>query len=148
MKRYLRYIITAAAGAVVITIILLVGGTFSETSQTAVYRDLCDAFFVVGVLMAGMGVLIFCTNGGAFDMLSFGFIKLFDLFRRDVTKAKYRTFYDYRESKKDRNRSFDYLLVVGIVFIAVGVVFYFFYIKSQPDETQTANILRVFWLFR
>ena len=89
--------------------------------------DLCDAFFVPGVIMLCFGLLVFATNGGAFDMLAFSVIKLFDLFKRDLTKSKYRTFYDYREVQKEKNRQFVSFIIIGGGFLLVGIVFWLVY---------------------
>lgn len=127
MKKFLSYIITFAAGAAVAVAVLVSRGTFVQTNIVTVYRDLCDAFFIPGVIIACMGALVFASNGGTFDMLAYGVRKLFDLFKRDVLDVKYRTFYDYRKAQQEKKRSFGFMLVVGCVFIAVAAVFLVLY---------------------
>ena len=90
-------------------------------------KDLSDAFFVPGIVMLCFGVLVFATNGGTFDMLAFGVIKMFDLFKKDLTKVKYRTFYDYRKAQNEKKRSFLHLIIIGAGFLIVGVVFLIVY---------------------
>lgn len=126
MKKALSYIIPAVLCAAIAIIILAARGAFGKTGMQLM-MDLCDAFFVPGALMTGFGLLVFATNGGSFDMLAFGIRKLFDLFKRDLTKVKYRTFYDYRQAQKEKKRSFWSYLIVGLVFIAVAVVFLLVY---------------------
>ena len=123
MKTIWKYLITIAFGLVIALLVLLSKGTFSQTETVAVYKDLCDALFIPGVTIVCFGLLVFASNGGVFNMLKFGMIKLFDLFKRDLTKVKYRTYYDYSEAQKDKNKGFWYLLVVGAVFIVASVVF-------------------------
>lgn len=113
MKKFWKYFITALVGLVAALLILVLKGTY-----------LSDALFVPGVLLLGVGTLLFASNGGAFDMLAFGVIKLLDLYKRDLTKVKYRTFYDYRQAQKDKKRSFDYLLIVGAAMVVVASVFW------------------------
>ncbi len=49
-------------------------GRLSKTGKTLM-GELSDAFFVPGVITLGIGLLVMATNGGAFDMLSFGVLK-------------------------------------------------------------------------
>ena len=60
-------------------------------------------------------------------MIAFGVIKLFDLFKKDLTKVKYKTFYDYRKAQQEKQRSFSAYIVVGAVFIAVSILFLVLY---------------------
>ncbi len=120
MKRVLPYIITAVIGALVVVTVICGLQIWSASSTQVVLGTLCDAFFVAGVLIFGVGLLVFCSNGGAFYMLSYGIIKLIDLFRRGA-KGKYKDFYEYAESKKEKKRSFGFMLIVGIGFLVVAV---------------------------
>lgn len=120
-KKLLYYLIPFTVCAVIVVVALAVQKSFSK-SGLALLIDMCDAFFLSGALMTGVGLLVFVTNGGAFDMLAFGFVKLRDMFRRDPTKVKYRTFYDYRQAKREKKRSFLHLLVIGIVFLVVAAI--------------------------
>ncbi len=126
-KKLIKYSITTATCAVITILILWAKGTFTQTRLATVYRDLSDAFFVSGAVTLCMGLLICMNNGGAFRMLSYGFIRLIDRFRRDLTKVKYRTFYDYNEAKKDHKSEFWYLVIVGAVFVVVAVAFLILY---------------------
>lgn len=115
-------------GAAIVVLILSLRGSFVKTGKGLVI-DLCDAFFVPGMMMLCFGGLVFATNGGAFDMLAFGVRKLFDMFKRDLTKVKYRTFYDYRQAQKEKKHSYLYLLIVGLAFALVAAVFLIVYYK-------------------
>lgn len=126
MRKALKYIIPFLLCAIVAVLILVARGAFVKSGD-ALMTDLCDAFFVPGVIMAMFGLLVFATNGGVFDMLSFGVIKLFDLFKKDLTKVKYRTFYDYREAQREKRRSFLHFIIVGGVFVVAAVVFFIVY---------------------
>lgn len=132
MKKKLSYVITAVFCAVIVLALLWARDTFSQTSIITIYKDLCDAFFVPGVVSLGLGLLVFASNGGAFTMLKFGMIKLADLFRRDLTKVKYRTFYDYKEATKDNINDFWFLIIVGAAYILVAVVFLILYNTVAP----------------
>lgn len=123
MKRVLPYLITTLVGAAIVVTIILAQRIWTAESTTELMRRLSDAFFVAGVVIGGVGLLVFASNGGVFYMLSFGFIRLFDLFRRNINDRKYKDFYEYKESKKDKKRGFGFMLVVGLAFIAIAGAF-------------------------
>lgn len=126
MKKVLKYLIPILICALVTVLILVERGAFVKSGQDLM-KDLSDAFFVPGIVMLCFGVLVFATNGGTFDMLAFGVIKMFDLFKKDLTKVKYRTFYDYRKAQNEKKRSFLHLIIIGAGFLIVGVVFLIVY---------------------
>lgn len=128
MKKVLQYLMSILICVVVVLAIMGIKGSFVKSGKGLVY-DLCDAFAVSGMVMLGSGLLVFVTNGGTFDMLAFGIRKLFDLFKKDLTKVKYRTFYDYRKSQQEKKRSFWYLIIVGGGFLLVSVIFLVVYYK-------------------
>ncbi len=121
-KKALPYLVTTAVGLVGFVLVLCIKQVWTQTDAQAILHILIDAFFVPGVLIAGVGLLVFSANQGTFDMLSYAFVKLFDLFRRDVLSGRYKNFVEYRESKEDRVHGVAYLLIVGLAFIAVSCV--------------------------
>lgn len=124
------YVVSAVVGMVVFTIIVCTKKIWNYDDGKQVLRILSDAFFVPGVILAGVGLLIFASNGGAFDMLSYAFIRFCDLFRRDVRNKKYKDFYEYREAKKDKKRGMAFMLIVGVIFIALaGIMLIAYYQK-------------------
>lgn len=129
LKKAVPYVVSAVVGMVVFTIIVCTKKIWNYDDKQ-VLRILSDAFFVPGVILAGVGLLIFASNGGAFDMLSYAFIRFFDLFRRDVRNKKYKDFYEYREAKKDKKRGMAFMLIVGVIFIALaGIMLIAYYQK-------------------
>lgn len=131
MKKILKYVIAILFGLVISVLVLVSKGTFVQTELLIIYKDLCDAFFIPGGIMVGFGLLIFVSNGGVFDMLKFGLIKLTDLFRRDLTKVKFRTFYDYRKAQEGKSRSFFYILLSGIILCVLAVIFLILYLNVK-----------------
>lgn len=120
MKRVLPYIIAFAVGALTVTIVICAMGVWNAKNTAEVLQILCDAFFAAGILVFGAGLLVVCSNGGAFYMLAYGIIRFFDLFKRNA-KGKYKDFYEYTEIKKQNKRGFGFLLIVGAVYLAVSI---------------------------
>ena len=127
LKKALPYIITGAVGIIIFIIIICTQTIWSAEGAQEIMRILSDAFFVPGVLLAGVGLIIFASNGGAFDMLAYAVIRFFDLFKRDVRNKKYKDFYEYREAKKGKKRRMGFMLITGIAFIAIAVIFLIVY---------------------
>ena len=131
MKNVIRYTVLTVIGLLIALFILLSKNVFKLTNPIDIYHQLTNAFFIPGVLITGYGLLVIASNGGTFDMLTFGIIKVIDLFRRDLSKAKHKTFYDYRVAKQDRKQRFGYLIIVGLAFLAVSFLFLWLYYKVK-----------------
>ena len=131
MKRALRYIITIAVGLAIALGIVLNGDVFHETNPLLIYRTLSDAFCVPGILITGFGLLIFCSNEGAFDGVTYAVKSFFNMFRRNRGKT-YASLYDYREAKGDKKLGFGYMVICGLVFLAVGIILNCIYRKYIP----------------
>lgn len=123
MKKALKYIIAAAIGIAVALIIMFTRNITGQDTVKQVFTILSDAFFVPGICLVGVGFIVWASNGGVFDMLAFGFLSLFDVLRKDISKRKYKDYYEYRQAKKGEKRGFGFMLLVGLAFIAVAAVF-------------------------
>lgn len=131
MKTVCKYLITFAVASVICVLALWARGLFSASSAVEIMRCLSDGFFIAGFLVGGYGLLVVCSNGGAFDILAYGLICFFNLFRKNVSDRKAKTFYEYRKAKSEKRHSFLYLLVVGLAFILAAVLFVvLFYVYS------------------
>lgn len=133
LKRAAPYLITATVGIIIFVIVICTKSIWNESETHKIMSTLSDACFVPGVLLAGAGLIVFASNGGAFDMLSFAVIRFFDLFRKDCKNSKYKDFYEYREAKKDRKRGMAFMLIVGAVFIAFAGIFLLVYYQTLPQ---------------
>ena len=121
MKRFLKYFITLAVGLAAVAGIVWAKDIFAQTEPGKVYHILCDGFFAVGTVLCCAGLLVFSSNEGTFDMLVYGVSSFVDLFRAQ-SKKKYHTFFDYRESRSDTKFPFAFLLICGLLFVAVSLV--------------------------
>jgi len=125
-KRSLRkYLIASAIGIAIGIAVFAAKGGFDAADRVQVLYAFCDACFVPGVLLMGIGALVFCADDGVFDMLSYGTMKVINLVRSEKRRSSFpKTFYDYRQMKQaGRNGGFGYLLILGGVFIALAVMF-------------------------
>lgn len=121
MKTFRKYFITLIAGLAVAAGIAWAKDVFAQTEPAQIFHILCDSFFAVGTVLCCAGLLIFSSNEGTFDMLSYGVSSFIDLFRAK-SKKKYDTFFDYRESKAEKKSPFGFLLICGLIFVAISLV--------------------------
>ena len=121
MKTFRKYLITLIAGLAAVAAIVWVKDIFAQTEPAAVCHILCDAFFVVGWVTFAAGALVFTSNEGAFDMLSYGMSSFLDLFR-EKSRKKFHTYFDYKQSKAEKKFSFGFLLICGLLFLAISLV--------------------------
>ena len=126
MRSIKKYLITLLVGFLGVLLILVFKDVFSKTAPVEIFHILCDAFFVVGVVMTGVGLLIFSSNEGTFDALVFGIGSFFSMFRKNEIR-KHRTLYDYRVDKAEKKVRMGFLLLCGLFFLAVSIVFYLLY---------------------
>ena len=85
-----------------------------------VFHCLCDAFFVSGVLLAGIGGLLFVSSKGVFDLAFYSVRSLFTItFRKERSESPS----EYIERKRDERRNWKPQLFTGLIFILLSVVF-------------------------
>lgn len=122
MKKYLKYMISCSIAGLLICLILFTKGMNPINTKEGL-KNLTDAFFAVGMLYVCGGVLILVSNAGTFTLIRYGFLQFFNFFRRDISKEKYRTFYEYRLAKENNKKSYCYLLVIGLILIIISMFF-------------------------
>ncbi len=98
-------------------------GAFLAQDRLTQFRILCDAFTVPGMLLILSGLLVFVSNEGGLDGLSYLGHYMKNMFipgKRSSTKK----YYDYVEAKREKKKSgFGFLFVVGGVCLVIGFVF-------------------------
>lgn len=129
MKKVYKYLITVGVGLLLAAWVAFSKNIFAQTSISLIFAILSDAFLVPGILITGMGGLIFVSNEGMFDAFSYGMTSFIDLFRKEK-RNKYHTFYDYKQSKADRDRSFGFLLICGLAFLALSGIMLWLFTKN------------------
>ena len=108
-------------GLAAVALIIWAKDIFAQTQAVDVYHILCDAFFAVGVVILCIGLLIFSSNEGTFDIIVYGVSSFVGMFKKNHVR-KYDTFYDYRAERADKKIKFGFLLICGLIFIAVSLV--------------------------
>ena len=129
MKKYLKYIITFGIGIIFFLVIILSKGLFSKTDQSDIYKILSDACFAPAVVIGGIGIIVFVDNNGVFDIIIYGVKLAINAFSRDISKRKYKSFYEYRVAKHEKDRPYGFLLLVGGFFLILSTIFLICYMN-------------------
>lgn len=125
MSAVKRYLIAFALGLGLAAYLLWQNDIFVQTDTAKIFHILCDAFFVPGTLLVCFGLLIFTTNEGTFDGMTYAVKSFVNMLRKHNLKT-YDSYYDYKASRKSRDTKFGYLIICGLFFIAVSAVMLFF----------------------
>lgn len=98
--------------------IAVVAGNWS--SGFPLFHLLCDGFFAAAVLLLGSGLLTFCGNQGAFDMMGYGVRSVVGLVVRSFEpKTDYFT---YCREKHEEKKPCGHLLIAGLIHLALSAV--------------------------
>ena len=102
----------------------IVQGGFAAREQEPLWRAVCDALTIPGILLTGMGLLSFVSEQGAFDGLSFGVRKAFgQIFSEKRRNPMPKTYYDYVTAKREKQKSKPRTtLFVGLGFLVLAGV--------------------------
>ena len=122
-KQLIKYGAACGAGLAYAAYAVFSQDAFSQ-DLPEVMRILSDAFFLPGVLMILVGLLILVSNHGAFDSLAYTGKSLKRLFipeRPGEKRIGYREYVERRREKQVAGYSF--LFFVGAALAAIGLIF-------------------------
>lgn len=124
-NRWIPGLISLGAG-LLIFLGVLSANSFWTVGKPDIYRLLSDACIASAAFVGGVGVLVFASNSGAFDMLAYGFLHIFDLFRPNARNPRYRDFYEYKQTKEEKRegrRPVTHMMIVGVGFFLFSLIF-------------------------
>ncbi len=122
-KALLKYGITAGIGAIIAFGIMWSRGIFASQNVESVMACISDGFFVVGLLFAGIGLLLVISSTGLFDMMGYAFKSLIYLFTPRTIDRSRGDFYEYKMRKKEQRRAVPlHILWVGIAYVVLALI--------------------------
>ena len=124
-KLLLKYSITLVSAGLMTLILLWLRDYGAAESLQDKYKILADAFSIPGMLLVLFTGLLWVSSEGVFDGLGYAFSRVGSLFVPFHKKSmEHKTYYDYKMEKKDkRAQGYSFLFFVGLLFIAISVVF-------------------------
>lgn len=124
---WVNYLIAVVIGIAITILTFVALELFTTTETLDIIRIICDGFVVSGLVLIGVGALIWTTNEGTFDIIKYGVsLMLLSMFSK-IERRKYKDFYEYREAKSKNKAQFKFLLIVGACFLFVGIVIFVIY---------------------
>ena len=129
--KLLQYGITTLVVGLVSLFIMWMKDLFIQTDSQEIMKILTDAFFAPGIIAVCFGLLIVASNGGTFYIFSYGISSFANLFRKDRSKMRYKTYFDYKEAMKDQQKPYGFILIVGLVFVAISMIFMIIWLNNK-----------------
>lgn len=130
-EKILPYLIPFIIGLILFIIVIVTKKLFQQKDLQTIYRILSDAFALPGIVIGGFGLLVVLSNEGAFDIISYGFTLFIGKFKKDVSARKYKTYYDYKIAKRGNKKSFANILIVGIFYFLLSILFTILYLNLE-----------------
>lgn len=126
--RLLKYGITGGICAVV-AVAYTLAQDITNLPLVDVYRVLCDAFSIPGLLLLFGGVMVWLSNEGAMDGIGFVLSRAIHLLI-PTGALKHEKYGDYVARKRGKNaQGYGFLLIVGTVCLAIALVFLALYMN-------------------
>ena len=121
---WVKYVAAAVVGLTIALVICILKGIFKTTDPAKIFRILSDAFAVPGILLTCFGLLSYVTKEGTFDGIAYSF-KTMRKVRRNITDdgKTPKTYYDYQQSAKTKRKVAWHLVIVGLGYIAIAIIF-------------------------
>ena len=128
IREYKEYAITTAVALGLGVLIALSRGIFREEEIDMVITIISDAFFIPGILLLCVGLIVYASNEGLFLAISYGF----KVIGRTVTAKKDETlmnekYHEYYARQIEKKTKCKHFLIVGAVFVAVSLLFVVIY---------------------
>lgn len=122
-SKIIRYAITVLIGFAMAVCVSFIKSLYWLNDTVEIVKVLSDCFSLPGLVLVLFALLVVCSNGGTFDMLTFGVKKVVLLLKRNLSERDRESFYEYRKRRQENKRSFAYIMIVGAVYLAIGIIF-------------------------
>ncbi|MDE5819146.1 MAG: DUF3899 domain-containing protein [Lachnospiraceae bacterium] len=123
-KKLKSYVIQTVAGLILSVSVMFWQNVFARENAADVIRGVCDGFTVTALLYVAMGMLLWISTTGFFDIFGFAFRKGVHHILPVIIHEDPGGFYEYKVEKEEKRqvkpqRS---TLLVGSFFLAVSIV--------------------------
>lgn len=122
IKNNKRYFITIAVGLVMAAWIFFTRDIPPVEGHNMTFHILSEALFVPGVFIFAAGILMWVSNEGVFNGVSYGLQALWKAFTDRKNPKMQESYYDYHIRKTGKKVRFGHLLIVGSVFLVLSII--------------------------
>lgn len=129
ISEYKEYVITAVIGLVVSVWTCISRNIFAAETIADVFTILSDAFFIPGVLLLCLGLILFAANEGIFNAISYG-MKILGRSLRGKKDEKIidEEFHEYHARVSQKKMKIKHFLLVGVANVIISIVFVVMYV--------------------
>lgn len=121
-----RYVSSFAVMGTCTFLVLYLRQHSADLEQAEKYLNLADAFTIPAVIMLMVGVLVWISTTGSFDMLGYGLKKAKDAFI--PSPYTHEQFYDYKMRKNEKRiKGYSFMFISGGIYLIPAVVFNILY---------------------
>ena len=134
-KTLLYYVITLVVGLVISIPLAYYRGLGTAENTAYACRYLSDGLFVAGVLLTGLGMMVWISTTGFFDIFSYAFKSLFVLFSPLKKAKEFPHYYEYKcekDAKREGKPISHTVLVVGLICLAASLICLALYYSLMP----------------
>lgn len=119
--RFYTYLGIAAVIGVLAFFVTKGNGNYSFTDL------LSNGFFAGGLIVLGLGGLIFCRNAGTFDTMGYGISRATNVhwpwLRKEESRRSEESIHEYRERKAQSRTSPLPAVAAGLIFLLLALIF-------------------------
>ncbi len=134
-KRLISLLIQLGVSMVIAARVAFSRGLALDATAGANCGCLSDGFFISSVLFIGVGSLMWISNTGFFDILSFGVKSLFIIFNPAKKDEDFPKYYDYKceQDAKRKGKPINHtVLIVGLISLALSLLFLVLHYRLTP----------------
>ena len=108
------------------TIVLMLREHSNTLDGAQKYLNLADAFTIPSVIMLMLGVLVWVSTTGSFDMIGYGLKKAKDAFF--PSKYTHEQFYDYKVRQDEKRiKGYGFMFISGGIYLVPAIIFNILY---------------------
>lgn len=120
-RRYAGWLICAAAALAICAAVVLYERSYADWSLA---RMISDGFFVAGVMLVGLGALVWVANFGGFTALGYGWYLLVRKLSASRARFEERLSYpEYVQRRREKRKDPICILGTGLICMAAAGVF-------------------------
>lgn len=124
-SKKIGFIVSISLCVAAVVAVMIWKGVFAQPDAKGVFGVLSDAFFIPGVIFAGVGGLSRLGALGAYDTFGYLFSRFssHNLWVTGARRKKYDSLYDYKQKKDEKGRRWlPHVLWTGIGALVVSIV--------------------------
>ncbi len=122
--KYIKYIVQTALGLILALSIMSYRGLFTVEGSGERIMIICDGFTVTALLFLSVGLLIWVSTTGFFDIFAYAVRKGAHVLIPFLKEEELSGFYEYKLDKEQerKNKSEKSMLIVGAVFLLFSII--------------------------